>query len=68
MHQRYHPGFAAEIPYNLAVAELEEGPRLNTTIAGAPNEALRVGMALAVCFEPASDEITLPRFRPAPDP
>jgi len=64
MHQRYHPAFAAEVPYNIAVVELEEGPRLNTNIIGVPNEALRVGMPLTVTFEPASEAVTLPKFRP----
>ena len=44
MHQTYHPGFAGDSPYNVAVVELEEGPRLNTNIVGVPNEDLKVGM------------------------
>jgi uncharacterized OB-fold protein len=68
MHQRYHPAFAAEIPYNIAVVELEEGPRLNTNIVGVPNEALQVGMPLVAGFEAESEEISLPRFRPLDNP
>jgi uncharacterized OB-fold protein len=64
MHQRYHPGFADDLPYNVAVVELAEGPRLNTTVVGVPNEALRVGMPLTVTFEAAGDGIALPKFRP----
>src|SRR5436190_21819113 len=37
MYQRYHPGFFDEIPYNIAVVELEEGPRLNTNVVGVAN-------------------------------
>ncbi len=65
MHQRYHPGFVDDLPYNVAVVELEEGPRLNTNIVGVENEALRVGMAVEVIFEELTDEISLPKFRPA---
>lgn len=64
MHQRYHPGFAAELPYNIAVVELEEGPRLNTNIVGVANDQLRVGMPMAVMFEQVSEEIAIPKFRP----
>ena len=65
MYQRYHPGFADELPYNIAVVELAEGPRLNTNIVGVPNDALRVGMPLAVAFEDAGESVALPKFRPA---
>ena len=64
MHQRYHPGFFDEIPYNIAVVELEEGPRLNTNIIGVPNEGLRVGMPLVVSFEEVGEGVVLPKFRP----
>ena len=64
MHQRYHPGFADDLPYNIAVVELAEGPRLNTTIVGVANAELRVGMPLAVTFEEVGDGVALPKFKP----
>ena len=62
---RAAPGF--EIPYAIAVVELEEGPRMMTNIVDSPQtpEALVLDMDLEVSFEPISDEITLPLFRPA---
>lgn len=65
MHQRYHPAFASEIPYNVAVVELEEGPRLNTNLVGVPNEEIRVGMAVEVTFDRLTDEVSIPKFRRA---
>ena len=65
MHQRYHPAFVPELPYNVAVVELEEGPRLQTNIVGVRNEDLRVGMPVVVTFEQVSDTVALPKFRPA---
>jgi uncharacterized protein len=65
MHQLYHPGFATEIPYNIAVIELDEGPRLNSNVVGVANEQLRVGMRLEVTFEQQNADIWLPKFRPA---
>lgn len=68
MHQRYHPAFHGEIPYNLAIVELDEGPRLHTNIVGVRNEDLCVGMRVQVTFERMSDEVTLPKFRPEDAP
>lgn len=65
MHQRYHPGFAAELPYNIAVVELAEGPRLNSAIVEVANDELRVGMPLVVTFDRVREDVALPKFRPA---
>lgn len=62
MHQRYHPGF--ETPYNVAVVELEEGPRITTNVVGLDNAEIRVGMPVVVDWERHSD-VALPKFRPA---
>jgi uncharacterized OB-fold protein len=64
MHQLYDAAFAAEIPYNLAVVETEEGVRLNSQVVGCANEELEIGMALEVTFERMSDEVAIPKFRP----
>jgi len=65
MHQRYHPGFDAEIPYNIGVVQLDEGPRLQSNIVGCANDKLRVGMALVATFERAGEDVFLPKFTPA---
>ena len=64
MHQQYHPAFANVIPYNYALVELEEGPRLVTNIVDCPNEELRIDMPVEAVFDDVSDETTLVRFRP----
>ena len=63
-HQVYHPAFAADVPYNVAVVELAEGPRIATNIVGIANDALRAGMPLEVVFEPVADGVALPKFKP----
>jgi uncharacterized OB-fold protein len=65
MHQRYHPAFYDELPYLLAVVELEEGPRLLTRLADAEPGALRAGLPLRVVFEEVGEGIVLPKFAPA---
>lgn len=64
VHRPLHPAFFSEAPYNVAIVELEEGPRLHTNIVGCPNEALSIGMPVEVVFEKVDDEVTLPKFRP----
>ena len=62
---RSRPGF--EAPYVIAVVELEEGPIMATNIVmeEPTPEKLQVGMALEVVFEDITDEIALPKFKPA---
>jgi uncharacterized protein len=67
IHHRDAPGF--EAPYSIAVVELDEGPRMMTNIVGCDQtpDALQLDMALEVTFEPVTDEIALPLFRPTKD-
>lgn len=64
-HKLYHPGFANDLPYNVAFVELDEGPRLISNIVGVASEDLQIGMPVEVMFEDISAEISLPKFRPA---
>lgn len=61
---RAAPGFEAETPYIIALAELEEGPRLLTNLPGTPPEpaALKIGASLSVTFEERRG-MTIPQFR-----
>lgn len=65
VYQRYDPSFADEMPYNVAVVQLDEGPRLVTNLRGIKNEQIRAGMAVTIDYDDVTDEITLPKFRPA---
>jgi uncharacterized OB-fold protein len=64
VHQSQHPAFNADTPYNVAIVELEEGPRLHSHIVGCANADIRIGMPVEVVFTRVSDEVTLPEFRP----
>ena len=64
MHQNYHPAFTDDLPYNVTVVELEEGPRLNTNIVDVPNDEIEVGMSVEVMFEEVAEGVKLPKFRP----
>jgi len=65
MHQVYHPGFASEVPYNIAEVDLEEGLRMMSNVVGCSNADLHIGMPLEVTFEDVTEAVTLPKFRPA---
>ena len=61
-----HPLFADEVPQRLAVVELDEGPRLTTTLVNVRDADIRIGMRLAPVFEPQPDgRTTLLRYQPA---
>jgi len=64
VHRPQHPAFFADAPYNVAIVELEEGPRLHTNVVECANEEIRIGLPVEVVFEKKDDEITLPKFRP----
>jgi uncharacterized OB-fold protein len=64
MHQVYHPGFAADVPYAVVVVKLAEGPKITSRLVGVEPHDVRVGMPVAVTFEEIAPEVVLPKFRP----
>lgn len=62
-HQAYHPAFKPDLPYNVALVQLEEGPRMYSNVVGTPNDQVRIGDAVEVVFDAVTPEITIPRFR-----
>ncbi len=55
-----------EVPYVIAMVELEEGPRLMTNLVGVEPDPkqIRCEMPVEIEFVDVTDEFTLPRFRP----
>ena len=64
IHQNKSPEFVNDTPYNLAIVQLEEGPRMLSNIVEIDPANLRVGLDVTVLFDPVNDTISLPRFRP----
>jgi uncharacterized OB-fold protein len=62
VHQAYGP-FAGQVPFVVAIIELQEGVRLMSRITDAPPEAVRVGAAVQVTFVQMAEDVTLPYFR-----
>jgi uncharacterized protein len=71
----YHRAYAAELadqlPYVVAVVEVEEGPRLITNVVGCDPDDVHVGMAVEVTYDDLLDAgedtpaVSLHAFRPA---
>jgi uncharacterized OB-fold protein len=63
-HSPFYPAW--DPPYNVAIVELEEGPRLHTNIVGCKNEDIHMDMAVELVFEKVEDQDWyLPKFKPA---
>ena len=60
-HTAYHPAFESRLPYNVALIQLVEGPRLLTNIVD-PNEALVADAPVELKIEWQGDA-ALARFR-----
>jgi uncharacterized protein len=55
--------FAEDVPFVIALVELEEGVRMLSRIVDAPRERVTIGAAVHVTFEGAGEDLTLPYFR-----
>ncbi len=68
-HRHPSPAFQPDLPYVVALVELDEGVRLMTNLIGvAPDPEklmVLVDKPVEVIYERASDEVTLPKFKPA---
>lgn len=64
IRQNKSPEFRDDVPYNVAIIQLEEGPRMLSNVIDIAPGDLRVDLPVIVVFDPVSDEISLPRFRP----
>jgi uncharacterized protein len=58
------PAFKPDVPYVVALVELEEGPRLMTNIVTTDVESIRIGQKVKVVFEDVTPEVTLVKFKP----
>ena len=63
-HQPWMPG--PELPYVLAIVEIDEDPRvrLTTNIVGCEPDEVTIGMPVQVTFEEHDGEVWIPLFEP----
>ena len=62
-----HPGWREEVPFVVAMVDLEEGPRMATNLVDIEPEPekIKIGMPVEVTFDDITEEISLPKFKPA---
>ena len=56
-----------EVPYVLALVDLDDGWTMRTNLTGVDEDAIDIGMRLQVRFYQLDEEIWLPLFEPAPN-
>ncbi|MET7841374.1 Zn-ribbon domain-containing OB-fold protein [Streptomyces sp. NPDC005356] len=62
VHRAPGPGF--EVPFALAVVDLDDGATMLSHVVGTDPEQVAIGMRVSVDFRALTDEITLPYFTP----
>ncbi|MED4779904.1 Zn-ribbon domain-containing OB-fold protein [Brevibacillus choshinensis] len=60
VHRAFGP-FSNQVPYVVAIVELEEGVRMMTRIVG-DRQAIKIGVPVEVIYEKVDDELLLPYF------
>jgi uncharacterized protein len=61
-HHPFHPGFKEELPYIVAIVDLEDGVRMNAQMRGVTPDEMRIGLPVQVTFERTKEGVTLPAF------
>lgn len=62
--QPQHPAFNDDVPYVLAIIELDEGVRMNSNIINVNPSDVKVGQRVEVVWDDVTEEFTLPKFQP----
>jgi len=64
-HHPVHPALRDREPYNVVLVDLDDAPgvRMVGNLIDCPNEEVKVGMPVKVCFEDKTEDITLPQWQ-----
>ncbi|TMW11972.1 nucleic acid-binding protein [Alloalcanivorax gelatiniphagus] len=63
VHKPGHPAFQDEVPYVVALIDLEEGPRMLSNVVGCAPDQVRIGQPVRVHWVEQGGEV-LPKFIP----
>ena len=64
-HAPAGPAFRDETPYVVACVELDEGARIVSNLVTDDPDAVRIGQRVEAFFDKVSEDLTIPKFRPA---
>jgi uncharacterized OB-fold protein len=65
VHRAPGPAFRDNTPYAVLLIELDEGPRMISSLIGVSPDAASFGLRVRLVCEAVTGEISLPRFTPA---
>ncbi len=63
-HAAYQPGFQDELPYVVALVDLDEGARMITNIVGCDPGEVYCEMAVEIVWDDVNETFSIPKFRP----
>lgn len=64
VHRAPGPAFKQDTPYAVLLVELEEGPRMISSLIGADPMSVEFDMPVELVCDSANADVVLPRFRP----
>lgn len=63
VHRTRHIEFKKDLPYTLALVDLQGGGRMMTNIIGCEPEEVKIGAPVKIEFTDVNKDITLPHFK-----
>jgi uncharacterized OB-fold protein len=66
MQYPYIASFEEELPYNVVLVQLEEGPRIFSNLIDIDVSGITIGMKVEVVFEDATEQLAIPKFKAVP--
>ena len=64
VHRAISKAYAKEVPYVVALIELDEGVTMMSNVISCKFEDIKIGMRVEVIFEDWSEEFAIPKFCP----
>jgi len=55
--------FREDVPYVIAIIQLAEGPKMMSNITDCDPDSVEIGMPVEVWFDPATEDIAIPKFK-----
>ncbi len=64
-HHPFNFFFKAQVPYIVALIDMDAGVRVNAQLRGVAEQDLKIGQRVTLAFEPFNKDVTLPFFTAA---
>jgi uncharacterized OB-fold protein len=64
-HQSFNAAWAPDLPYNVALIRVDGAHTMISNLVDVEPDAIVAGMPVRVVFDDVTDEVSIPKFRPA---